>query len=185
MRRAYKALDRLIDLLNKIELKEWIDSKAFTASKELLIQSTDDLDKIEPINNSGQLYYRLVAYMQLAEIEHVNPILDNETLTIIKTGTDLDANQKLVRLHAQRLTAYTALADAYQTFPLEMFPGDINYAAGANYKHTVTGNKTLFYKERAQSTALALQNAYQALKGYEQTYSLPDNSDTSKKFINL
>jgi hypothetical protein len=185
MRRAYKALDRLIDLLNKESVQEWLDSYAFTKSQNLLIPSTDVFDNIHPIDNSGQLYYRMVPQMESIETEMVNAMLDSDLINRLKTATDLSADEKLIKLQAQRVTAFHTLSKAYQTFPLEMFPGDIDYAAGANYKHTVTGNKSIYFKEEAQHFELSLQTAYRAYKGLDADYDLPDNSDTNKKFINL
>lgn len=185
MRRAYKALDRLIDTLESNEITEWLASEQRATSRKLLITTTDAFDKIYSIDNSGQLYYRLVPTMQAVETEFVNPLLDAATLTRLKTATDLTDEENLLKLHAQRITAFYSLAKAYQTFPLEMFAGNIDYAAGANYKHTVTSNKIIWFQEEAQTFSLALQNTYQRYKGIEETYALPDNSDTSKRFANL
>jgi len=185
MRRAYKALDRLIDALNSENIATWKESDAFAKANNLLITSTDKFDQIYPIDNSGQLYYRMVPFMESIETEEVNSIMDEELIERLKTATDLNSAEKLVKLHASRMVAYRSLAKAYQVFPLEMFSGNIDYAAGANYKHTVTGNKTLWFDQEADSFENALQVAYAKLKGVEEYYDLPDNSDTDKKFANL
>lgn len=185
MRRAYKALDRLIANLTELEVRSWLTSDAYKKAQNLLITTTDDFDNIHPIDNSGQMYYRLVPFMEAIETEHVNAYLDAELLTKIKSGAELDASEKLIQLHAKRVVANLALSKAYLTFPLEMFPGDINYAAGANYKHTVTGNKSLWFKQEADHFSRALQAAYAAYLGNEDFTVLPSNANSDKKFVNL
>lgn len=83
LRRGYKALDGIIDLLDSSDYPEWTGSDQYKESRSLFLFNTRNFDKAYPINNSGQLYYRMVPFMADVETETLRPILDPIYLTCL------------------------------------------------------------------------------------------------------
>jgi len=127
-RRSYTALDGLIAKLDEIELAEWISSDQYKLAQGLFITRTSQFHKVYPINNSGQLYYRLVSLMSEIEMESLIPIMGLDKVQELKEDLDVDplsANGQLI-LYSRKIVGFHAMERALILLPDEMLPFDIN-----------------------------------------------------------
>lgn len=129
--RCYKALDRLILLLNKSDLQEWKESVNFKKSSELFIKNTKEFDDIYNINKSHQLYFRLIPHLKSVQEKEIIPIIGGEKYEELKaliknTNTINKANAALI-IHIRNAIVHLALSKAYDLFPVEMFPEHLQY----------------------------------------------------------
>ena len=126
-KRAYKALDLLFLMLDSSGWEEWTTSDAYKKASSLFLKNTKQFDTVFPINKSGQLYYRLVPFMDDFETYQVQPVLNVDKITELKTVADPDASQKVLINLIQKALAYLSLGRAYKLFPVEMFPAGLVY----------------------------------------------------------
>ncbi|WP_109852815.1 DUF6712 family protein [Aquimarina sp. AU58] len=165
MKKAYQALDQLISILDESEITTWLESDAYKKSKSLFIYNTRIFDDIYPINMSGQLYYRLVPFMEDIEIEKVYPILQKEKWESIKNGiasqeTLTDLNEiRLLKL-IRNAVAYFTLEKAYNVFPIEMFPDKINYQENTTMRSRARAEVMLKLRKDAEQYLLDLEKHY-------------------------
>jgi len=144
-RRAYKALDMLIEALDKSGLTEWTDSDEYKKSKDLIIHTTRQFQEAWPIFNSRQLLLRFRPIMEKCERNFIKALLGREKYTAIKTAIASNTDPEPIELtdilpEIRKTIAYYTLADAYEILPVEMFPGNmVQYSekstAEANARH--------------------------------------------------
>lgn len=166
-RRAYKALDRLIDLLNTSTFAEWKDSDQYKLSKSLFVSTTNEFHKIYPINFSGQLYYRLVPFMDDIEKESILSILGADKFNELKTAIDIAPNSEDAQLlqYAKKITTYLAMDQAIKMFPEEMLNDKVDYKISEKERENSRQYKCQFIQtqvknfERELEKILAVQNA--------------------------
>jgi hypothetical protein len=125
MKRAYKTLNQLIAQLEVSELAEWLASNARKKAKLLFVNTTEQFDEIYPIDNSSQLYYRMVPFMASLEETEVLSRLGETLYVKLKKGADLEGYEKIIVAHTKNGIVYSVLAKAYKVFPIEMFPDKI------------------------------------------------------------
>lgn len=133
-RRAYKALDQLMLLLDNSDWSEWTDSDQYTKANDLLIKNTNEFDLVYPIDKSGQLYYRLVPFMADFEEDNVCAILTADVYNELKEVEDPTAEQKRLILLSKKAVAYLSLGKAYKVLPVEMFPSGLTYQENTKMK---------------------------------------------------
>lgn len=120
-KRAYKALDQLMVVLDGSEWTEWISSEAYKKANRLLLNTTQEFDDVLPINKSGQLFYRMVSFMEDIEEQEICSVIGREAFLRLRAGDDLTEDDKDLLKRAQKVTAHFALARAYKSLPIEMF----------------------------------------------------------------
>jgi hypothetical protein len=157
MKRAYKTLNQLIAQLEVSELTAWVESDARKKAKLLFVNTTEQFDEIYPIDNSSQLYYRMVPFMASLEETEVLSRLGETLYAKLKTGADLEAYEKIIVAHTKNGIVYSVLAKAYKVFPIEMFP-----------------DKILLSKNRADQ-----------LKKYREELIIYFNAEAAKYFIKI
>lgn len=146
-RRAYKALDLLMALLDSSEWTEWTTSDQYKTANATLIKNTLEFDKVFPIDKSGQLFYRLVPFMADFEEESICAILTKTTYDTLKGKSDPTDQEKRILLLAKKAIAYLSLGKALKAFPVEMMP------AGLSYHENTT------QKGKARAEVMQLMNA--------------------------
>lgn len=186
-RRAYRALDRLIEALDKADLTEWTSSDQYKQARSLFLYDTSQFNKVFPINNSGQLYYRLVPFMGDIETEKISPVLGSVKFQDLKTkvkGTPTPEEKELI-LYCQKITAYRVLERASTLLPDEMFEEKINYKQSYQDRELIREKRQAKFAEMAHdyegelARILARQNA----KAYELNPTHGIQAD--KKHVNL
>ena len=166
-RRAYRALDRLIEVLDKSELTEWTGSDQYKQARSLFLYDTTQLNRVYPINNSGQLYYRLVPFMADVEREKISPVLGSLKFDELKSKIkgSPTAEEKELILYSQKITAYRVLERASTLLPDEMFEDKINYRQSYQDRELIREKRQAKFAEMAEdyeaelSRILARQNA--------------------------
>lgn len=132
MKRAYRALDRVFVLLDELNHESWTSSSAFAKAKNVFISSTEQLDDIYPIGDSGYLYHKLLPFMERHELEKIYPIIGetkyNELKTALKGTEDIAQADQLLISYIRNAVAFLTIADGYELFNAEMFPDKITYS---------------------------------------------------------
>lgn len=170
MKKAYKALDQLIISLDKSELKEWMNSEAYKTSKSLFVYKTSIFNKRYPINNSEQLYYRLVPFMQDFELVEICSRLGEDLYTRLKESitpaedfTELSTDEKALLILVEYAIVHLTLAKAYKVFPIEMFPDKINYRENTKMKSQARAEVMTYLQEEAQAFLLKIEKEVEKL----------------------
>lgn len=166
-RRAYRSLDRLIEALDNAALTEWTSSDQYKQARSLFLYDTTQFNKVFPINNSGQLYYRLVPFMADIETEKISPVLGSVKFQDLKTrikGNPTSEEKELI-LYCQKITAYRVLERASTLLPDEMFEEKINYRQSYQDRELIREKRQAKFAEMARdyegelARILARQNA--------------------------
>lgn len=175
-KRAYKALDQLIIALDESELQEWLDSDAYKLSKSLFVHKTSIFNDRYPINNSAQLYFRLVPFMEEFELDEIYPRLGDEIYDRLKESvsppeefTSLNVQEKRLLKLVENAVVYLTLSKAYKVFPIEMFPDKINYRENTKMKSEARAEVMSFLKEEAKKSLLKIEGIVTELNTTEET----------------
>lgn len=187
-RRAYKALDLLIDLLTTAAYTEWITSEPYKAAKALFIPTTNSFQKIYPINHSGQLFYRLVPFMADIEQENILAILGEVKYLELKSGTPAtipEIDFKLLTSYCQKITAYLVIDRAWSILPEEMLGEPVNYKLTDTARADLREKRSIAHLKRVQVYERDLQSILARLDlevfSVDQTHGInPEN-----KYLNL
>ena len=153
-RRAYKALDILIETLDNLELLEWFNSPEYSASKACFIHSSELFEKVYPINKSRQLYLRLVPFMEDAEEEYIEPIIGAARFDALKEKVlddDLLPADKKLYNRINKVIGFFVLADSFKTLPIEMFPeGTVEYREKGRMASQARAETMEFFNKKAR-----------------------------------
>ena len=91
--RIQKALNRLIDYLNKSALPEWVSSNGFLMRNKVLLSSLDLFERYYPIDSSLSLFNMLIPFQAEQQRIHILPVMGKtlfdqmiETLTASGSG---------------------------------------------------------------------------------------------------
>ncbi len=167
IKRAYRALDRVFVLLDKLDDDSWTTSSAYAKAKDVFISSTQILDDIYPIKDSGAVYHTLLPFMPDHELESIYPLLGKTKYTALKTalkGTDaIDLADQLLINHIRKAVAYLTIADGYELFPIEMFPDKVTYSDKLAERLKQRAEKTQNLRDRANTHLRNLQQQYASM----------------------
>ena len=67
LRRAYLAIDNLIDFLEEEEIEEWFESENRTSVRSLFISTCKDFERVYPIDQSARFFYELTPIIRQAQ----------------------------------------------------------------------------------------------------------------------
>ncbi|NQY30917.1 MAG: hypothetical protein HRT69_15795 [Flavobacteriaceae bacterium] len=136
--RCYKSLDRLILLLNKSDYPEWKDSDQYKKASGLFVKNTKEFNEVYNINNSHQLYFRLVPQLTVVQQMHIITIIGitkyDELKAVVKATDPISTPDTLLLLHIRSAIVHLALAKAYKLLPVEMFPEHLQYTENTSMK---------------------------------------------------
>lgn len=186
-RRAYKALDGLIDLLDASNFEEWTNSDQYKTARKLFLFNTRQFDKIYPINKSGQLYYRMVPFMADIETETLRPILGAEKFDLLKTklkGSPTPEEQQLI-LICQKIQAYAVLERAYVLLPEDMMEKNINYKTPEREREDQKENRRRRLDDTANRYKLDLQALVAKMNEVDYELNPTHGLDPEKNHVNL
>jgi len=189
-KRGYKALDILIDELDSLEVTEWLQSDEFLKSKEYFIHTVDLFEDVYPINKSRQLYLRLIPFMGDSEEEYIEPIIGTTRFDALKENI-LDAaltvaDKKLLK-RINKVVGFFALADAFKTLPVEMFPdGIVIYREKGRMSSEARSETMLFFFNKANYHLSKLEASVSKLDVVDtEINETITGLDAGTKFINL
>ncbi|TQI72282.1 hypothetical protein JM79_3240 [Gramella sp. Hel_I_59] len=186
-RRSYRALDALIQALDEMELAEWIASEEYKTAQGLFITRTNQFQKIYPIENSGQLYYRMVPFMSDIEAETLIPILGVDKIEELKidlnAGTFTPDGQLI--LYCRKIVGFHAMSRALTLLPDEMLPFKYNVKMKTEDLEALRESRSAKFKGMAEDFEKLLEQIFAGQNEVEyetdQLYGIKDG----KKHVNL
>lgn len=189
-RRAFRSLDVLINELDSLQYTPWIQSEEYQTSKEYFVYSTRILDKIYGVNMSRSLYIKLQPFMSDAEEDHIEPIIGSTKFDQLKENIlddDVPTSDKLLLNRIQKAVTFFALADAFKTLPVEMFPkGLIEYRENGKATSEARAETMLFFKEKAEYHVGRLEKLVSASENADtEVEEVVTGLNTTDKFVNL
>ncbi|UOB16578.1 DUF6712 family protein [Abyssalbus ytuae] len=184
-KRAYKALDLLFILLDKSGWTEWTGSDAYKKANALVIKNTNQFDAVFPINKSGQLFYRLVPFMDDIEKYEIQPILKPEKLTELKEIDSPDKNQKILINLCHKVIAHLSLGKAYKAFPVEMFPEGLIYNENTRMRSEARAEVMQFLNTEGQNYLKKLEYEFEKQNQTFNTINTTPSLEDGKPYVNL
>ena len=189
-RRAFKALDVLINELDTLAYTSWIQSDEYKASKQYFVYTTRQFNKIYGINNSRSLYLRLQPFMEDAEEEHIEPKIGITKYAELKENIlddSVPTADALLLKRIQKAVAFFALADAFKTLPVEMFPeGLITYREKGRMASQARTETMLFFHDKAKYHLSRLEKLVDEIEAVNTDVIDPITGiDDGEKFVNL
>lgn len=185
-KRAYKALDQLFLLLDTAAWSEWTTSEAYQTANALFLKNTKQFDAVFPINKSGQLYYRLVPFMDDFENDHITSILTAAKVTELKAATTPTTAQKTLINIIYKAVAYLSLGKGLKAFPVEMMPDNIKYREDIRDKSEARAEVMQFLNAEGEKYLKKLEYEYTT---QEATFVEVDITEhigtTDSKYVNL
>lgn len=189
-RRAFKALDLLIAELDSLELPQWLQSDEYKASRQYFIYSTRQFNNCFNIHNSRSLYIKLQPFMADAEEEHIEPVIGTTKYASLKENILDDdvatADAELLK-RIQKAVAFFALADAFKTLPVEMFPeGLIEYREKGRMTSEARTETMVFFRDKAKYHLARLEALVTATENANTEEQDPiTGMEATNKFVNL
>ncbi|WP_052503497.1 DUF6712 family protein [Lacinutrix sp. Hel_I_90] len=184
-KRAYKSLDLLFILLDKLEWPEWTASDAYKTANKLFIKNTNQFDKVFPINKSGQLYYRLVPFMEDFENDDINAIISETESIALKAAAAPNETQKKLLIIIRKAIGYLTLAKAFKTFPVEMFAEGMLFNENTRMKSQARAEVMLFLEEEGKKHLKKLEYEYNQQNQTFETINTTSGLEADKKYVNL
>ena len=189
-RRAFKSLDVLINELDILEYTPWLQSEEFKQSKQYFISKTEQFQKIFSIHNSRQLYMRLQPFMEDAEEEHIEPVIGVTKYEALKENIlddDVALEDATLLKRIQKAVAFFALADAFKTLPVEMFPeGLIEYREKGRMTSEARTETMVFFFDKAKYHLSRLELLVNEIENVNtDVIDAVTGVDTGEKFVNL
>ena len=169
-KKAYKALDQLIIELDKSKLNEWLESDSYKKSKSILVNKTSAFNDLYPINNSEQLFYRLIPFMVNIEALEISSRIPNDIykkLQAANLSNDLSGLSNLetsLLIFCKNALVYLTLAKAYKVFPIEMFADKINYKETTRMRSQARAEVMLYLKEEGKSYLLDVESSVKQIQ---------------------
>lgn len=184
-KRAFKALDLLFVLLDQSEWTEWTDSEAYKAANGLFLKSTKIFDAAFPINKSGQLYYRLLSFMDDFETDEITAILKADKVQSLKDADEPDEDEKILLKHIHKAIAYLTMAKAYKVFPVEMFPSGLLYNENTRMKSQARAEVMQYLESEGNKYLKKLEVDFaKQNETFEEINPMP-GLESGKKYVNL
>ena len=186
-RRAYRALDRLIEALDKSGLTEWTGSDQYKQAKSLFLYDTTQFNKVFPIKNSGQFYYSLVPFMGDVEREKLYPVLGMVKFEELKSkikGSTTPEEKELI-LYCQKITAFRVLEHASTLLPDEMFEEKINYRQSYQEREMIREKRKIKFGQMAGAYEIELERILARQNATEYELNPLHGILPNKKHVNL
>lgn len=184
-KRAYKALDQLMLLLDESEWTEWTGSGQYTAANSIFIKNTKEFDQVFPIHKSGQLYYRLVPFMTDFENDRVMPILGQTSFDSLKgAATPTPEEMELIRL-IRKAVAHLSLGKALKAFPVEMFPDGIVHTEKSRAMSEARAEVMQFFDKEGENYLLKLEHEHAQQNQTFDNIELTPGLNDGEKYVSL
>lgn len=135
LRKAHKAIDRLIGYIDENQLEEWIASEIYKTCRELIIWNADIFERYHPIERDRRLFLLLVPMLRRIQVNEIAPTIGTERMAQLMayikakdtsaeaSGSGGDSEEmELLADKASFPLAYKALAAAYKELPVALFP---------------------------------------------------------------
>lgn len=193
-KRAFKALDKLLELMESDEDKfsNWVASTQYSKFKALLVNSTADFQAHHNIFNSRQTFMSLVSEIKLVELKFVTPSITNASLIVLKTSASEDEIFTQVKnLVAAAIVLFTVSKTLgsglyYQSASgFELRFDVLDYERNFNNSKEISTYTKSEKREKATEATQLLKTATQLIKANPQlfAYVVPKTKEPRKHFI--
>lgn len=118
----YRAVDRLIDYLERTKEELWIKSEQRKLSQDLFIRNAKEFDRLFPINGSGRMYMLLTPFIREAERRYIKPALGIDEYTRLKSDNDLSDQDKSLMEYIKAPIPLLTMSIAIRRMPLSVIP---------------------------------------------------------------
>lgn len=186
-RRAYRALDRLMEVLDIEAPTQWINSENYQVAKSLFLYNTNQFQKVFPIDNSGVLYYQMLPFMADVEREKLITTLGTEKYNTLKSklkGTPTAEESELI-LYCQKITAYRVLERRCTLLPDEIFAEEINYRLPESDREIIRDKRSAKFAEIARGYEQELERILARQNQEEYNLNPTHGIIPGKKHVNL
>lgn len=124
--RMHKAINRLIDFLNKAKPTAWTDSIIYRDTFNALLSDISLFQRYYHIDDSQLLFTKLLPFQRTAQNNHIIPIVGKERFAELRTevkdnGLQNDDTAILVDLIGPAL-AYRTMAEGIKIFSVKLLP---------------------------------------------------------------
>jgi hypothetical protein len=160
-RRYYRAIDDLILYLEEESVEEWKGSEVHEQAKELLVFSTNDFDRVFPIN-SRLLFLKLVpglAQCQNHEIRSRMGEKYSEFQAKIIEGSELTTNEAQLFLRIKEAMVFYSLSWAMPRLSVNLFPEGVLQSYRS--ERSTTNSRKPALKLETQEAAQAFHRDYE------------------------
>lgn len=127
LRKAYTAVDRLINYLEKENIAEWISSEARKTARELFVNSTAVFQRVFPIDSSPRFFYTVLPFIRTIQLTQIKPALGDtyEALLTEWQANDVkDENKSILELVQQAIPLLT-MAMATRRLSVQVMPDSV------------------------------------------------------------
>ena len=128
MEAYFRAVDALINHLNKTKPEEWTSTPLYRSMQQLIVRSGADFDRYFPIQRSERTYLLLVPFIREAQLMTVQDAYgaDWDKLIAENLDTDLDTglskSETPAHYAASMAVCLLAMATALTRLPLKLLP---------------------------------------------------------------
>ena len=126
LRRAYLAIDALIDFLEEEQIKEWLESENRVACRSLLVASCKEFERAYPIDQSARFYYTLIPFIREAQ-EKTLPLamsleVYNNLVSKYKSNSGMSDSEKHLLALVQSYLPLRTIEIACMRLSVSVFP---------------------------------------------------------------
>ncbi|MDR0873926.1 MAG: hypothetical protein LBN27_10760 [Prevotellaceae bacterium] len=199
LRRAFLAIDNLIDFCETEELTEWIDSEKRTACRSLFISSTAEFDRVYPIDESARFFYILAPFIREAQDRTLPGAMTLQVFTDLQqkytTNAITDEKDKHLLFLVQHYLPLRTIEIACSRLAVSVFPEGVvqqfTAGIGTSGRHTTSVASDETRREYIRHIGKQADNALDDIKRYIQQITadklnypiMPKNSPNNRYFM--
>lgn len=139
MEAYYAAVNRLIALMNRLELPEWLNSTPCRALTGLLIRSAADMERYFPIDGSERTFLLMAPFVREVQTDIVQPAYGKQWGELLAENDPIETE---VHYAACKAVALLAMATVLRRGQLMLIPGGVvrRYLADNGMTRTAPAN---------------------------------------------
>ncbi|WP_353547922.1 DUF6712 family protein [Rhinopithecimicrobium faecis] len=164
LKKAQRAIDNLIDFLDKNKMEQWVTSEKYLQSKSLFVNNTEVFGRYFPIDNSARFYYLAEPILREVQNLKLKKSLgeDYEALLSGFQADSLSDAQQRILDHARRAQVLFTIAIAVDRLAIQVLPeGVVKKIKSAS--QSVNSNSSANLDELKRFTSRMLLDAEDAL----------------------
>ena len=119
MEAYFRAVDALINHLNKTKPEEWTNTPLYRSMQQLIVRSGSDFDRYFPIQRSERTYLLLVPFIREAQLMTVQDAYGADWPKLLAETAD---NETPAHYAASMAVCLLAMATALTRLPLKLLP---------------------------------------------------------------
>lgn len=193
LRKLRQTTDRLIKIMEKQELTEWINSEKVKESRELFIPNTDTFSRYFNIDYSPTFYYRVQPIIREIQRNVIRPALGEDYTPLITNfkNNSIQPDQEELLEYVQAAIPLKVVGQAIRRHTLQFMPEGIvqgfkSFSQTQNASNTATQESLNWYLRHLDQDAdyqIDLMKRYRMINDpdYQHRKLIPKN-DPRKKY---